>query len=48
MAKAIKAFEQLLRKLVKVPKEQVDAEIEKRRAANVERREKPTDNPPKK
>lgn len=48
MAKALKAFEQLLRRIVKVPKEQVDAEIEKRRATNVERREKSTDNPPKK
>lgn len=47
MAKALKAFEKLLRRIVKVPKEQVDAEIEKRRGANVERRES-INNPPKK
>jgi len=49
VAKALRSFEQLLKRVVSVPKAKVEARIAEKRAANVAQREaKPTDNPPKK
>lgn len=48
MAKALRAFEALLRRVVSVPKEKVDERIAQKKAETIERRAKPTDDPPKK
>lgn len=46
MAKGIQAFESLLKRVVAVPKEKVEARMAKKRANRIALRS--TDNPPKK
>lgn len=48
MAKALKAFEALLRRVISIPKEQVDKRIAEKREQTIERRAKSTDDPQKK
>lgn len=48
MAKALRSFEALLRRVVRVPKEKVDARIAQKHAATKAQREKSTDSPQRK
>jgi len=48
VTKGIRAFEALLKRVVAVPKEKVEARIAQKRAARLAQRAESTDNPPKK
>jgi len=48
MAKALRSFEALLRRVVRIPKEKVDARIAEKHATTKVQREKSTDIPQQK